>query len=256
MVTVHYFNNSGGRSPLMNRLYRLLWAQLRALGSTIVEMVHVPGVQFVAEGTDLLSRPPTARLNSVPDRDEWRVTLLWFQRIQEWAREDFVVDLFADRDNHRLPSFYAPGGCAEALGQPDAFANVWPVGLHYAFPPLGLVPRLLQLVHDVDADVVLLVPNWPSQLWWPRLMHMTTASWLVGRRPDLFERRADVGGVWGYHPVRRPFFELRICRVKPSVAAALTIATACQSSGIRLLADAASASTGAVPSVPLRRSTE
>lgn len=50
MVTAHYFNNSGGRSPLMNRLYRLLWAQLRALGSTIVEMVHVPGVQFVAEG--------------------------------------------------------------------------------------------------------------------------------------------------------------------------------------------------------------
>ena len=87
-------------------------------------------------------------------------------------------------------------------------------------------------------------------------MDMTTASWLVGRRPDLFERRADVGGVWDYHPVRRPLFELRICRVKPSVAAALTIATACKSSGIRLIADAASASTGAVPSVSLLRSTE
>jgi hypothetical protein len=255
-VTVSYFRNSGGRSPLMNRLYRLLWTQLRALGSTIVEMVHVPGVQFVAEGTDQLSRPPQAPLNSVPDRDEWRVTRLWFERIQEWAREDFVVDLFADRDNHRLPAFYAPCGCAEALGQPDAFANVWPVGLHYAFPPLGLVPRLLQLVHDVDADVVLLVPDWPSQHWWPRLMAMTTSSWFVGRLPDVFERRADVGGVWGYHPVRKPFFELRICRVKPSVAAALTFATPCKSSGIRLLADAASASTGAVPPVPLRRSTQ
>ena len=119
-----------------------------------------------------------------------------------------------------------------------------------------MVPRLLQLVHNLDADVVLLVPDWPSQHWWPLLMAMTTASWLVGRRPDLFERRADVGGVWGYHPVRRPFFELRICRVKPSVAAALTLATACKSSGIRLIADAASASTGAVPSVSLLRSTE
>jgi hypothetical protein len=62
---------------------------------------------------------------------------------------------------------------------------------------LRLVPRLLQLVHDVDADVVLLVPDWPSQHWWPRLMAMTTTSWFVGRRPDVFERRADVGGVWG-----------------------------------------------------------
>jgi len=52
--------NSGGRSNLLNKIYRFLWEQLRAVGSSIVEMVHVPGAQFVIEGTDLLSRPPGA----------------------------------------------------------------------------------------------------------------------------------------------------------------------------------------------------
>ena len=83
MVTVWYFKNSGGRSALLNKVFRFLWEQLRAVGSTIVDMVHVPGTTFVTEGTDLLSRPPAFPQNTVADRDHWRLELSWFLRIQE-----------------------------------------------------------------------------------------------------------------------------------------------------------------------------
>ena len=240
MVTVWYFKNHGGRSPLLNRIFRFLWEQLRAVGSTIVDMVHVAGAQFVAEGTDLLSRPPFFPENSVADRDEWRLEQQWFLRIQNWAGCELAADLFADRDNHRLPVFFSAAICADAAGLPDCFANPWPVGVSYAFPPLHLTPRVVQHALDTDSHLVLLVPNWPSQPWWPKLMSITTRSWLVGRKSDLFSRRAQSGEAWGYVPVLRPFFELLVCRVHASSAAASSSASADISSGLRLTAVAAS----------------
>ena len=247
MVTVWYFKNSGGRSILLNKVLRFLWEQLRAVGSTIVDMVHVPGSTFVSEGTDLLSRPPAFPENTVADRDNWRLELSWFQRVQVWAGCTFAADLFADRDNHRLPVFFSAAVCAEASGVPDCFANQWPLGVLYAFPPLHLIPRLVQHASTTDAEIVILVPDWPSQPWWPKLMSITTKSLFIGRRPDLFLRRAQTGDSWGYVPVARPFFELRVVRVHASKAAALSVESADPSSGLRLMAAAASASISPVP---------
>jgi len=250
MVTVWYFKNYGGRSPLLNRIFRFLWEQLRAVGSTIVDMVHVAGTQFVSEGTDLLSRPPFFPENSVADRDEWRLEQHWFLRVQDWAGCQLAADLFADRDNHRLPVFFSAAICADAAGVPDCFANAWPAGVSYAFPPLHLIPRVVQHALDTDSHLVLLVPNWPSQPWWPKLMSITTRSWLVGRKADLFSRRAQSGDSWGYVPVLRPFFELLVCRVHASSAAASSPASADVSSGLRLTAAAASVPVvGSVPRI-------
>ncbi len=77
MVTVWYFKNSGGRSGLLNKLFRFLWELLRAVGSTIVDMVHVPCTTFVAEGTDLLSRPPPP---SARTRLQTEITGAWNSR--------------------------------------------------------------------------------------------------------------------------------------------------------------------------------
>ncbi len=114
MVTVWYFRNSGGRSPLLNRILRFLWAQLRAADSTIVDMVHVAGSQCCCGHG--LPRPPAKIFpeSSVADRVEWRLELPWFLRIQALARCHFAADLFADRANHRLPVFFFAAICAGA----------------------------------------------------------------------------------------------------------------------------------------------
>jgi hypothetical protein len=77
-------------------------------------------------------------------------------------------------------------------------------------------------------------------------MSMTVSSWFVGRKPDLFERRAEVSGSWGYVAVASPFYELRVCRIHASTAAAASLRTSDPTSGLRLMADAASSLVGPV----------
>ena len=125
----------------------------------------------------------------------------------------------------------SPAGCAQGSRQ---LASRMPS------PPLHLIPRVVQHALDTDSRLVLLVPNWPSQPWWPKLMSITARSWLVGRKSDLFSRRAQSGEAWGYVPVLRPFFELLVCLVHASSAAASAPASAEVSSGLRLTALAAS----------------
>ena len=48
----------------------------------------------------------------------------------------------------------------------------WQHHLFYAFPPLSLITRVLQKIQEEKATGLLLVPKWPTQLWWPKLMKM------------------------------------------------------------------------------------
>ena len=72
---------------------------------------------------------------------------------------------------------------------PNCFANTWPTGTH-AHPPLGDIPTLLRHITNTGARVLALVPDWPSQPWWPTLTSLTLRSWQLGRPSDLVERLA------------------------------------------------------------------
>ena len=208
--TVYYWHNNGGRSQQLTRLLRFVLAQCRAAGVQIVDVVHVSGVRFVEEGVDRLSRPRAMPLNTTADRDHWRLSSAWFELLQAWAAEAVTMDLMAERDNARCPQFFALHLSKDAVGVPDAFANEWPEGLLYCFPPMHLVPSVLRHVAQSSARVLLVVPDWPSQPWWPLLLRLSRRSRLLRRLPDLYERRAEVDGIWKYVAVPRPFFETRV----------------------------------------------
>lgn len=40
----------------------------------------------------------------------------------------------------------------------------------YAFPPVKLIGEVLLLIVEQHARVVLIVPEWPAQWWWPVLL--------------------------------------------------------------------------------------
>ena len=42
----------------------------------------------------------------------------------------------------------------------------------YAFPPFSILQRVLQKFSEEEATGLLVVPNWPTQIWWPYLMNM------------------------------------------------------------------------------------
>jgi hypothetical protein len=114
------------------------------------------------------------------------------------------MDLMAERDNARCAQCPPVEGCNWS-----ALANDWPEGLLYCFPP-HLVPSVLRHVAQSSARVLLVVPDWPSQPWWPLLLRLSRRSRLLRRLPDLDERRVEVDGIWKYVAVQRPFFETRV----------------------------------------------
>ena len=52
----------------------------------------------------------------------------------------------------------------------DALTADWRAGgLWYAFPPPNKIGDLLLLLREQRAAAVLVVPEWPAQIWWPLL---------------------------------------------------------------------------------------
>ena len=72
------------------------------------------------------------------------------------------VDLFASRLTYQLPRFFSwrPDPAAEAT---DAFQKNWKSLSGYTNPPWNLVGRVLAMVENQQAKVVLVAPIWPSQ---------------------------------------------------------------------------------------------
>ena len=95
--------------------------------------VHIAGVEMVACGVDVLSRPPTPGALSEAIRAEWQVLpWLWEHvnatlaaRIPDFA---FTCDRFASRANALLPRLCSLRRELGALMPPNAFAHGW-VGL-------------------------------------------------------------------------------------------------------------------------------
>jgi hypothetical protein len=84
-----------------------------------------------------------------------------------------TIDLFAHCMNNRLPRFAAiPGPLAVGATALDAFTMDWTAEIPYIFPPVQLIPRVLQKLQTERVTAVVVVPRWPSQAWWNLLLLM------------------------------------------------------------------------------------
>ncbi len=184
-ATVAYLNHQGGlRCRRMSQLARhlLLWSQkhLRSLHA-----VHVPGE--LNSAADELSRQPV-----LPG--EWR---LHPEKVQLMWRcfGDAQVDLFASLDTSHCQLFFS---LSEGTLGANALAHSWPRGLRkYMFPPVSLLIQTLCKVREDEEQVLLVVPYWPNQTWFPELMLLATAPpWQIPLRRDFLSQRG--GTLW--HP--------------------------------------------------------
>lgn len=67
----------------------------------------------------------------------------------------------------------------EAAGV-DAFTEDWTGVRNYAFPPVGVISRVIELVMQQGAMAVIVVPRWQSQSWWPVLMKVSKGCMVIG----------------------------------------------------------------------------
>ena len=148
----------GTVSPHLTSLARSLW--LWALQRDIsLTAQHIPGVTNLVADTE--SR-------TIRDRMDWKLSPGIFDRVN-LIFGPLEVDLFASRLTYQLPCYFTwrPDPQAEAT---DAFQQNWGPLIGFANPPWCL--RVLSQVMDQKAQVVLVVPVWKGQPWYPVLLNM------------------------------------------------------------------------------------
>ena len=186
---VYHVNHQGGtksRRCLQVAEELLTWAWPRLAS---VRAVHIPGVANSA--ADMLSR-------TGPLPGEWRLHTDVVEQI--WMRYEVAqVDLFASAETTHCPEWYSLRGQGGSLGL-DALSQEWPTGLLYAFPPIPLIPQVLQRIKEGQHIVLLVAPRWPARPWFADLLQLLQGQpWQLPSRADLL---AQAGGqIWHPNPV-------------------------------------------------------
>lgn len=107
---------------------------------------------------------------------EWELADSYFKQIVDTFGMP-TVDLFASRTNKKCPIFYSrfPDPDATAV---DAFTVSWRNKKFYAFPPFALISRMLRKIVLDQAEGVVVVPFWPTQLWYPLFKSLLVSNLL------------------------------------------------------------------------------
>lgn len=159
-----YINKFGGKKNELNSLARDIW--FWCLDKNIhLTAAHIPGTDNIE--ADKESRTFNEDL-------EWSISIEVFTRITK-TFPGLSVDLFASRLNYKLPKFVTrrPEPNAFAI---DAFSLTWSDEFYYMFPPFSLLPRILQKIEEDQTEAVLVAPIWPTQAWWPSLLHLVVGT--------------------------------------------------------------------------------
>ena len=81
------------------------------------------------------------------------------------------IDLFASRLNCQMKSFISwhPDPKSFAV---DAFTENWGLWMIFVFPPFSLIQRVLSKVERDQATGLLIVPHWPTAVWYPQMLRL------------------------------------------------------------------------------------
>ena len=157
-----YIRKQGGTlSPELSAEACDLWRIAIARNITILSPVWLSSKDNAM--ADLLSRQSLRQWECQLSRPMFLTILATFQVTP-------TLDCFASRNTRMLPRYMTWFPDQEAVAR-DAMIHQWdPVS--YLFPPVPLVMKTLQKVKQDQIQAVLIVPEWPSALWWPILQGM------------------------------------------------------------------------------------
>ena len=123
------------------------------------------------------------------------------------ARPD--IDMFASRLNKQFPRYisYRPDPGAYLV---DAFSAQWNELNGYYFPPFSVIPKVLQKLEQDKATGVVVIPRWPTQVWYSMAMRMLISC------PVLLQHSARLRALPSHpkrvHPLHKKL-DLLICHL-------------------------------------------
>ena len=143
------------------------------------------------------------------DLNDWRIP----PKIIAPLIRDCTIDLFASRLTHQLKRYVSWRPDPSAVHN-DAFTMDWSNLMAYAFPPLNLIPSVLQRAKKEHATLELVAPLWTTQPWWPLLIELIVDYPVyLWNNPKLLQ---DVSSPGAMHPLF-PSLKLAVWRISGNV---------------------------------------
>ncbi len=87
------------------------------------------------------------------------------------------MDMFVSRETSHCPLWFSLTHPAPLAM--DAMAQTWPRLHLYAFPPIALLPGVLERVRRDRVLLLLIAPRWPGRVWFPDLISLLDGPPLV-----------------------------------------------------------------------------
>ena len=135
---------------------------------------------------DILKLPGQQRMETLPN---------CFQTNLPWFRET-LLDLIASSLCHQLPRYIVWQPNLQSVAT-DAFKQDWKHQFLFAFPPFSMIGRLLSKVQKDQTNMIIVLPAWQSQSWYPTLSKRTFKnSILLPNHPKVL-----VIPEWKIHPL-------------------------------------------------------
>ena len=152
-----YVKKQGGTSslPLLQVASEVLLLASH-LGVTILP-VYIPSEQN-------LHADFASRFRDLPDLH--LLPSVFRKMCSKWGTPE--IDLFASPASRQLPRFYA-WDAATTAEHFDALSRPWHFKMAYLFPPIPLIPRVIDKLFQSSGAFFLVTPFWPNQTWFPLL---------------------------------------------------------------------------------------
>ena len=159
-TAIAYINKQGGSHCMhLNDMAVDIWETCIAQGVTI-SAAHIPGAHNVL--ADAASR-------EFRDAAEWAIPQKIFGKIVKTFGCP-EIDLFASRLNKKLPKYVSWKPDPESI-YIDSMNMSWENLFIYLFPPFSMLwPITTKLELDRVPRAIIVMPDWPTQSWYPRIM--------------------------------------------------------------------------------------
>ena len=157
-----YIRKQGGtKSSVLCQEALSLWTESIDRGITLLTPHWLSTTENVM--ADFLSRCLMTQWECMLSRKTFLTVLAKFQVSP-------TLDVFASQETKQLPRYMSwyPDSMAVAR---DAMIHPWDQ-TSYIFPPVPLIMKSLQKIRKEKITAVMIIPKWPSALWWPMVTEM------------------------------------------------------------------------------------